>query len=104
MLCTRHLVVGCMLVSTIASPLTTRSAPAAEVNPPPVIRSASMTKVGNPAHSAAVIRAVGPKGPNGDVNATDAQGPASPQGPADIKQKQFALLRWYVLTLLSVHQ
>jgi len=104
MLCTRHLIVGCILASTIVSPLTIRSAPASEVTPPPVIRSASITKVGNPAQSAAVIRAVEPKGPKGDVGATGAQGPASAQVPVDIKQKQFALLRWYLLTLLSVHQ
>ena len=108
MLCTRHLIVACILVSTIVSPLTIGSAHAADVTPAPVIRSvsttASVTKAANSAQSVVVIGAVGPQGPKGDTGATGAQGPAGPQGPVGINQKQLALLRWYLLTLLSVHQ
>src|SRR5512147_3189451 len=43
MLCTRYLIVACMLVSTIVSPLTIQSAHAAGVAPAPVILSASTT-------------------------------------------------------------
>lgn len=161
MLCTRHLIVACMLVSTIVSPRTIQSARAAAVAPAPVILSASTTastlavkgsnflpgtagvtlgsfgpltvvtqtatqlianlpgaipagdytlnvqigtKAGNSAQSVVMIGAVGPQGPKVDTGATGAQGPVGPQGPVGINQKQLALLRWYLLTLLSVHQ